>query len=286
MSTEVALKVDGMSLAEAMGFSSGGGASRQSTVARINQVHAPITVTDEEGDEHIKVPVGAYKITMPDGDVVYSKSIAIRIFSQRQQWQRWNSDTEEMEKSLMAANLNMDLRDSAGGFNLGRPSGYIEDWNALPDDTKKIIRSVKRVKIYMGMLRVGKAMNELGEEVKGYGDEYPFVMDVKNSESMKAIDGIVNQIMSKKLTPIEHLIVLGNAKRSLPTGAKYAVIVPALGEVVSFKDGDSEILENFLSFISAQNDYIQSKYEEKQDKSLSAEDAELVANLVNVQEAD
>lgn len=286
MSTDVALKVDGMSLAEAMGFSTGGGSTRQSTLARINQVHSPLTVTDDEGDEHIKVPVGAYKITMPDGGVVYSKSIAIRIFSQRQQWQRWNSDKEEMEKSLMAANLNMDLRDSSGGFNLGRPSGYIEDWNALPEETKKLIRSVKRVKIYMGMLRISKPTNERGEEVKGYSEEYPFVMDVKNAESMKGIDASINQIMAKKLTPIEHLIVLGSAKRSMPTGAKYAVVVPALGEIVSFKDGDSEILENFLSYISAQNDYIQSKYEENQDKSLSADDAAIVANLVDVQEAD
>jgi hypothetical protein len=82
MTTDVALKVDGMSLAEAMGISTGGGGSTtQSSLARVNQVHSALTVTDAEGDDVIKVPVGAYKVTLPDGEVVYSKTISTRIFS-------------------------------------------------------------------------------------------------------------------------------------------------------------------------------------------------------------
>ena len=56
---------------------------------------------------------------------------------------KWNSDTGEMEKSVCLT-PNGDLKDSIGGFNLGRPTGYIEDFNALDDATKQVIRSVKR----------------------------------------------------------------------------------------------------------------------------------------------
>ena len=282
MSNEVAIAVEGMSLAEAMGISASAGS--KSTLARVAQVQTALTVTDKEGDEHIKVPVGSYKVTMPDGAIVYSKTITIRLFSQRQQWQQYDSASNTMHKSLLHANLNVDLKDTTGKFNLGRPSGYIKDFETLPESMKGIIRSVKRVKVILGMVSLDKATDELGNVLKDYNEEMPFVMDVRNNESIKAIDSAISQIIARKLTPIEHTIKLGNDKRELASGSKYAIIVPSLGGKVSYGTGDSETLRSFLDWVTSTNNYIESKFDEMSSESISPEDAALVGSIVEVKE--
>ena len=285
MTTDVALKVDGMSLAEAMGISTGGGGSTsQSSLARVNQVHSALTVTDAEGDDVIKVPVGAYKVTLPDGEVVYSKTISTRIFSQRHQWQKWDAEAKAMHKTLLAANLNADLKDTTGRFNLGRPSGYIKDFQSLPEEMKTIIRSVKRVRVLLGVLTLDKPTDDMGNAIKGLEAEMPFVMDVKNNESMKAMDAAINQIINKKLTPVEHTLKLGSAKRDLPSGGKYAIIVPSLGEQVPYGSDDSTILQDFIDWIKGTNTWIEGKHTEASDGRLSAADAEMVGSIVEVRE--
>ena len=285
MTTDVALKVDGMSLAEAMGISTGGGGSTtQTSLARVNQVHSALTVTDAEGDDVIKVPVGAYKVTLPDGEVVYSKTISTRIFSQRHQWQKWDAEAKAMHKTLLAANLNADLKDTTGRFNLGRPSGYIKDFQSLPEEMKTIIRSVKRVRVMLGVLKLDKPTDDMGNAINGMDAEMPFVMDVKNNESMKAMDAAINQIISKKLTPVEHTLKLGSAKRDLPSGGKYAIIVPSLGEQVPYGSDDSTILQDFIDWIKGTNTWIEGKHTEASDGRLSAADAEMVGSIVEVRE--
>jgi hypothetical protein len=285
MTTDVALKVDGMSLAEAMGISTGGGGSTtQSSLARVNQVHSALTVIDAEGDDVIKVPVGAYKVTLPDGEVVYSKTISTRIFSQRHQWQKWDAEAKAMHKTLLAANLNADLKDTTGRFNLGRPSGYIKDFQSLPEEMKTIIRSVKRVRVMLGVLKLDKPTDDMGNAINGMDAEMPFVMDVKNNESMKAMDAAINQIISKKLTPVEHTLKLGSAKRDLPSGGKYAIIVPSLGEQVPYGSDDSSILQDFIDWIKGTNTWIEGKHTEASDGRLSAADAEMVGSIVEVRE--
>ena len=285
MNTEVALSVEGMSLAEAMGINTGGGGtSSQSTLARVNQIHSALTVTDNDGDEHIKVPVGAYKITMPDGEIQYSKTLSVRIFSQRHQWQRWDADSKTMHKTLLAPNLNSDLKDTTGGFNLGRPSGYIKDFQSLPEEMKSVIRGVKRVRVMLGVLKLEKPTDDMGNPITDAGHELPFVMDVKNNESMKAVDAAISQIVSKKLTPVEHTLKLGSAKRDLPSGGKYAIIVPSLGEQVPYGVTDSVILKDFIEWIKGTNNWIEGKHDDGAIGNLSDADAAMVGSIVEVRE--
>ena len=96
---------------------------QRSALARVNVLSTPIKGEIELGGKKIKtdvVPVGAYKITLGD-DVFYAESIDVRIITDRLQWQRWNSSTNEMEKSVMSRSVNSDLQDSVGGYNLGTP---------------------------------------------------------------------------------------------------------------------------------------------------------------------
>ena len=284
MSTELqTLNVEGMSLAEAMGMSTSTGGS-QSTLARIKQIHSAITVEDAEGDEKIVVPIGSYQVTMPDGAVVFSKTLTMRLFSQRMQWQRWDAGANTMHKTLLSGNLNVDLKDTTGRHNCGRPSGYIKDFKALPEEMKSVIREVKRTKVMLGMVKLDKPIDELGNAVKGYDEEIPFVMDSRNTESNKAIDSALAQIMAKKLTPVEHTLNLGSAKRDMNSGGKYAVIVPSLGMKVSYAPEDSQTLKSFLEWITNTNKWVEGKHDEMAKVSMSDDDLEMVGSIVEVKE--
>jgi len=284
MSTELqTLNVEGMSLAEAMGMSTSTGGS-QSTLARIKQIHSAITVEDAEGDEKIIVPIGSYQVTMPDGEVVFSKTLTMRLFSQRMQWQRWDAGANTMHKTLLSGNLNVDLKDTSGRHNCGRPSGYIKDFKSLPEEMKSVIRDVKRTKVMLGMIKLDKPIDEQGNTVKGYDEEIPFVMDSRNTESNKAIDSALAQIMAKKLTPVEHTLNLGSAKRDMNSGGKYAVIVPSLGMKVSYAPEDSQTLKSFLEWITNTNKWVEGKHDEMAKVSMSDDDLEMVGSIVEVKE--
>lgn len=281
MGNAVALQVENMNLADAMGFSVQGGASAPS-LSRLQLVHGAIT--KEVGDEEkITVPVGAFKFISGD-DVVYSKGVSIRLFAERQQWQRWDSEAGTMQKSLMSNNLNADLKDTLGTFNLGRPSGYIKDFQALPEAQKEVIRSVNRVKIYMGEVKLDKPINEDGEALEGYSDWTPFVFDVKNRDTMKSMDSIVGKIMGKRISPIEYTISLTGKRSKLPSGGTFATAEATLGERTGFTDTDQETLNDFLDYVERSNDYVRSKWDETNVEGISGDDAAIVADFVEVKD--
>ena len=49
-------------------------------------------------------------------------------------------------KTVMANDLNSDMKDNDGGFNCGKPAGSSKTWAALPDSMKDLIKSIKRVR--------------------------------------------------------------------------------------------------------------------------------------------
>jgi len=275
----------GQSLAELMGVSEKSSKPAGPSLARVNVVSTALKGEIDVAGKKLKtdvVPVGAYKITHGD-DVFYATNVDIRIFAQRQQWQRWNSATNEMEKSVMATNLNGDMQDSVGGFNLGRPSGYIEDFNALPEKTKDIIRTVKRVKVFMGLLSVDNPMDEAGQPLTSMQfQDVPFVMDVKNRDSLKSIDGALTLLQRKNLLPIMSTLVMGGEEASIPTGATYGVSTAKVGTTVELSDADNETLKDFLGFIEYNNGKVMDLHHDRSDTSLSAEDAALVGSIIDV----
>lgn len=284
MSTEISITgMDNASMAALMGVSAETKQSA-SSLARINVVSTALKGEMELGGKKIKtdvVPVGAYKITQGD-DVFYSEQISIRVFAQRQQWQRWNASTNEMEKSVMTTSLNGDLQDSVGGFNLGRPSGYVEDWNALPEATKDLMRTVKRVKIFMGLLTVKAPIDERGEPISKEYVDLPFVMDVKNRDSLKNLDGALKTVQRANLLPIMSTLELAGQEGSIPTGATFGYITAKAGDKVELTEADNQTLKDFLSFIEYGNGKILDLYNERSDTGMSAADAELVGSIVDV----
>lgn len=287
MSQELAVALDrGQSMAELMGVSNNTQQSATPSVSRLN-VNQEILEKEVsmDGETFMKptVPKGAYKLTTGD-DVVYSKTVTVRVFAVRQQWQRWNGDTNEMEKTVLANSLNKDLKDNLGGYNLGRPSGYIEDFNALPEATKSLIRSVKRVKVFFGLVTLDSPTDAMGEKVDGNFTDIPFVFDVKNRDSLKALDGVLAQINKKNLLPPMSTIKLSPAVGKIPTGATFGYVSAAIGDKVELSDDDNDTLGNFLDFIEYINGSLLDKHEERSSDGLSHADKEIVASIVEVEE--
>lgn len=286
MSTELTIAQDrGVSMAELMGVAApSSGAKTSRMIDRLTQVHSPIMGEVEFNGKKMKtevVPTGSLKMQNGE-DVVYSTSATVRIFMVRQQWQRWNGESGEMEKSVMSNSLSGDLQDSIGGYNLGRPSGYIEDFNALPQATKDLMRTVKRVKIYMGELTLDNPVNALGEpaEVGSNFTNIPFILDCKNRDSIKAIDDAIGAITKGNQLPIHGTIKLTGSEGSIPTGATFGKIDAAKHGSHSGADGDNDRLQMFLDHIENQNGRILDLFHERNDRSLSPEDAKVVNGII------
>ena len=283
MSNELAVATErGQSMAELMGVSiKTSNADFTPSISRLGMLHQPIMGEVDLNGKMIKtevVPVGAFTLKTGD-DIVYSNGATVRVFAQRNQWQRWNSDTEEMEKSVMSNTLNGDLKDSIGGFNLGRPSGYIEDFNSLPDATKQLMRSVKRVVVYYGTVSLDSPMNEKGEPVEAAAS-MPFVMDVKNRDSLKSINGVMGNFKKKNMLPIMSTIKLEGIEDSIPTGAKFGKIQANTGDAVELASEDNDTLKDFLELIEFSNGKILDLHHDRA-KGHADQDAELVGEILN-----
>jgi hypothetical protein len=288
--TAIALATEGKSLAEMMGLTENSSGKR-SMLPRFSQIHNPIKGEIEINGKIIKadaVPAGAYKLTQSDDKVVYSVNPKIRIFAQRQQWTRWDSESNEMVKTLLVNNLTGDLKDNTGGFNAGRPSGYVEDFKSLPKDTQELMRHTKRTKVVFGTVVMDGAMDENGNPVtdEAFTQEIPFVMDIKSRGSVKAIDDAVKAIQRKNALPLQYYLVLDAELHSMPSGNEYATVLPKLGDKVELAGSDKDVLDGFMDWIAGMNGYINDQHEERSGGTMSAKAEEVINDIIDVEVAD
>ena len=288
MGTELALN-EGFDaeLLAAMGLkaSNSGGSS----LNRLAIVQAPIMGEIEVNGKKIRtevVPVGAYRLTTGDEQVVYATEVDVRVFAIRQQYTSWDSENKVMHKTVMAMDLNGDLKDTKGGFNIGRPSGYVEDFDALPKETKDIIRSVKHTTNVFGVVSLVGAMDEKGEPVEGRDAEVPFAMEIRSTQGRKNLKAVLDTITRRKALPVQYQIRLGATVSQKPDGGSIGTLTATLGPKVDTTPEDGDTLRDFFSYISNINQYVMDKWAEVQDGAISDEDKEIVGSIVNVQGED
>ena len=279
-------------LAEIMGMSNTVPSSR-SALAEIKQVHQNIMGTKEVDGEKMEVAVikaGSYSVVFPDETVYYSDKITIRTFMQRFQWERWDDNftrpdggSGRMLRSVMGKSLSVDLKDNYGGFNCGRPSGYVKDFSSLPQETQDIMKGTKRYKIVFGLCTLDNAKDANGKSVDV--KEFPFFMRIKNRDSFKAMNDIFNAIQRKNRLPIQHNLNLSSELKSIPSGATYAVVKASLGDEVEITADDQETLNSFVEWVESMNSITLSKWEEsRRPEELSEADEEIVSSIVEIEE--
>ncbi len=292
---ENALDIIGKSpadLAEIMGMSNAPARST-SALAEIKQVHQNVMGTKQVDGEDMEVAIvksGAFSVTFPDDTIYYSDKVTIRPFMQRFQFQRYDKHYQKpdggegrMLRTVMATSLNGDLKDNYGGFNCGRPSGYVKDFNSLPQETQDLMRATDRFKVIFGLCTLDNPKDANGKPVDV--KEFPFLMRIKNRDSFKAMTDLFSQIQRKNKLPIQFNVHLSSEVKSIPSGATYAVIKPYLGELVEITTDDQEILNNFVEWIESMNSITLSKWEEhRRPEELSDQENDIASNVVEIEE--
>lgn len=287
MSTELTtLTGNNTSMLEAMGMTNLTGGSGP-YLPRIGLLQEPIMGAMEVGGKKIKtevVPAGAFRINPDKDTTIYAEDISVRIFTIRQQLTRYDVNANKTYKTVQATDVKGDLKDELGGFNLGKPSGYVADYKSLTDTQ----RAVRTAKIYYGVMTIKNAVDEKGEPVAGYEEPMPFVMDVTSSFSRKALDEALKAVLRKNLLPINYALDLNHGVTENKAGKEINHIKVLGGTQVASDERDEETFQMFLDRIEGINKYVLSKWDEanSNDPKMSKEDLDLVHSFVDVEEAD
>jgi hypothetical protein len=214
----------------------------------------------------VKVEVLSGGFELQNGTTIYSESAIIRPFIQRFYYKKYDSDSNKYVQTLMADNFDVDLKDNTGNFNCGKPSGYIEDFDALPKETKELLRAIKRTRVIYGTISLPDGITEEGDA--NPVEDIPFVWDVDSKEGYKNLGLVFSKLNKIKRLPMQHNINLVTSKRDLPTGASYYVPIPDvdLNSNIEISDSDQTLFTQFMESIQLHNDYILSEW----DKNISS----------------
>jgi len=254
---------------------------KSSTLARLRINHSPII-----GSDKVLVKGGTYKLDIPDGPTYYGGSIKIRPYMQRFMYKRFIKGNDKVAnkfvKTLMADNLNIDLKDNDGGFNCGKPAGYIKDFKALPEKTQELIKQIKRVRVVFGTVEMTDVVDEQGK--KTTIESTPFIWEIDNRDAFKLVGDSFNKLAKMKRLPVQHAITANTEERKLPNGSSYYVPVVSLNvtETLELTDAEQDMFSDFMSWVDNYNTYIANAWGEKANAHMDEDDVDVVDGLVDI----
>ena len=267
-------------------------APKVSTLARLRINHTAIMGESEVNGKKVKMEVvegGTYKLEIPDGPTYYASKATIRPFVQRFMYKRFIMGNDKTPnryiKTVMADNLNIDLKDNDGGFNCGKPAGYIQDFKALPEKTQDLIRQIKRVRAVFGTVQLVDPVDASGNPVEV--SEIPFIYEVENRDAFKTIGSVFTKLGKMRRLPPMHYVTLTTSEQSLPNGNSFYLpeVKLDLQKTLDLDDAAQETLGNFLAWISNYNDYITNSWDENAHKHEDVDTA-TVDDFIDISEED
>ena len=200
-------------------------------------------------------------------------------------YKRYISDPSNSRyvKTLMSDDLNSDLKDTDGGFNCGKPAGFIEDWNSVPDKMKDLIKSVKRVRVLFGEIDMVGAVNEKGESIKV--GTTPFIWEVDNREAYKTFGDSFKEIAKRNRSFIQFSINVTGLEREMNNGQSYFVpkVDVDYSSDLAITDHVLQMHRNSSEWITQYNDYINSEFTAKAVETLNTADESLVEEFIDVE---
>ena len=209
-------------MAKAMGMSAETTTrEKSSSLARLRISHNPIMGEADVNGKKVKMEVvgaGTYKLEIPDGETYYAGGAVIRPYIQRFMYKRFIMGNDKTPnryiKTVMADNMNIDLKDNDGGFNCGKPAGYIADFKALPEKTQDLIRQIKRVRVLFGTVELTNAVDQSGNPVEL--DPIAFIWEIENRDAYKTVGNVFTKLGKMRRLPVQHNILAGTEERKLP----------------------------------------------------------------------
>ena len=282
---------DYAAMAKAMGMvmDTGSNKEKADALARVRINHAPIMGRSEVNGKMVNVEVvagGTYKLDIPDGPTYYSDTATIRPYMQRFMYKRFVMKTDSTPnryiKTIMADNLNIDLKDNDGGFNCGKAAGYIQDFKSLPEKMQDLLKQIKRVRVLFGTIELHNPVDETGASVS-IGST-PFIWEVENRDAFKTFGTVVfNKLNKMKRLPIHHYVKLATEERKLPNGNCFYLpsVSLDLSTTLDMDDDTQENLANFLAWVSNYNGYITNAWDENMHKNEDV-DKETVDEFIDI----
>jgi hypothetical protein len=267
--------------------------SKSSSLARLRIHHTPVMGTAEVNGKSVNVEVvsgGSYKLEIPDGPTYYSSSVKIRPFMQRFMYKRFvqggANSPNRFIKSIMADSLNIDLKDNDGGFNCGKPAGYIKDFKALPQKMQDLIKQIKRVRVVFGVVELTEPTNNQGESVSL--DNTPFIWEVDNRDAFKEMGVPFATLAKMQRLPVQHIITANTSERKIPTGASFYVPIASLdvSKTIELTNDDQTLFGDFMAWVDNYNNYIVNSWAEKANSRMEDGDAEILDDLVDIEIED
>jgi len=290
---QVAINTNFSDMAKLMGMSVDNQQSEKaSTLARLRISHSPIMGEADVNGKTKKVEVvegGTYRLEIPDGPTYYASKAIIRPFVQRFMYKRFvkgNDNTPNRYiKTVMADNLNIDLKDNDGGFNCGKPAGYIQDFKALPESMQELIKQIKRVRVVFGTVELVDPVDAAGKSVDL--SSTPFIWEVENRDAFKSIGTIFTKLGKMRRLPPQHTFTATTAEQSLPNGNCFYLPETALDlqTTLELDDATQETLGNFLAWVTNYNQYISNAWDENAHKHDDV-DKEGVEEFIDITEED
>jgi hypothetical protein len=281
-------------MAQAMGMNaeSTSKASKASTLARLRIHHTPIMGQEEIKGKMKNIEViggGAYKLEIPDGPTHYAEGVTIRPFLQRFMYKKFikgNDNTaNRFLKTVMANDLNNDMKDNEGGFNCGKPAGFIQDWAALPDTMKELIKSIKRVRALFGTVELVNPTDEKGTPVSV--DTTPFIWEIDNRDAFKTMGEQFTKLTKMRRLPPQHNMALTTREVPLPNGSSFFVPEAELdlGTTLEMDNHAQEVFASFIAWIENYNTYILNAWSDNMRKDEDV-DVDTVEAFVDINEED
>ena len=280
-------------MAKTMGIAAEADSSGTSgSLARMRINHAPIMGQTEVNGKMANVEVisgGTYRLDIPDGPSYYANSVVIRPYLQRFMLKRFVKGTDKTPnkfiKTFMTddAKMESDLKDNEGGFNCGKPAGYIKDFKALPEKMQDLIKQIKRVRAVFGTVDFINPVNDKGEDVEL--DTTPFIWEIDNRDAFKIVGDPLTKLAKMKRLPVQHTITANTEERKLPNGSSFYLPVVSLDitNSLSLTDTEQELFADFMGWVDNYNTYIANTWSEKANAKMEDEDVDIVDNLVDIE---
>jgi hypothetical protein len=290
MSNEVALnQVSQEELMRLTGMANEtGGSGSKNKLARLRMWHTPLMGVVEVNGKNKKMEVveaGQYRLELEDGTFAYAPEGNIRFFMQSFMYKRYISDPANSRyvKTLMSDNLNADLKDTDGGFNCGKPAGFIEDWNSVPQEMKDLIKSIKRVRALFGEIEMVGAVNEKGDPIDV--PSTPFIWEVDNREAYKTFGDSFKEIAKRNRSFIQFSINVTAIEREMNNGQSYFVpkVDVDFSSDLAITDHVLDMHNSSSEWITQYNDYINSEFTAKAVETLNSADESLVNEFIDVE---
>ena len=293
-------------MAEVMGIEQeapGKSAASGDIFCRMRLWNKPIMATVEQNGKSRNmevVPGGTYRFDDGTGKYLYAETVTFRPFLQRYRYSRWipysTPDNKGRKgrfvKSVFADNYksftSTDLMDEDGGFNCGRPSKYIEDWEALPEDTRRMISSAKRVRAVFGTVVLESAVNEQGETVPSDAVAVPVIWEIENNKAFKSIGDVLQKYGAAGHIFPQHELVLSSEGAPMANGNMLYQPIADLDLTKNIDIAEKEDLETFNKFstwVKNHNKYIAETYESKAINNPTSEDQEVIDAFITVEDA-